>query len=160
MLACGGLLLGRTRAKDLWDKAALLRELARISELLRAEVDARQPLQRVCVAFGESLEGAGGDFFRKLGQALPQLGEKGIGGIWRECATECFASSLTARELRPFCSLGDTLSSGEGLERSLGLCANELTQLAQKAEETAGRDGKMWTTLGLASGVALGIVLV
>ncbi|MGE4353496.1 MAG: stage III sporulation protein AB [Oscillospiraceae bacterium] len=160
MLASAGVLLGRGRAKQLWEKAELFDDMVRATELLRCETEARRPLLRSAQGLGTCFDGRCGSFFRNLCLGLEQLSEVGLEGIWADCAEDCFGDLLSRQELAHFNSLGAVLATGEGLERGFRRCADELTRLGDEAEAIARRDGKMWTSLGLAAGLMLAIVLI
>ena len=154
--ALSGLMLGKSGAKKLWDRAALLRELAVSVKLLKAHLEARQAMGHIC----RELSGQGGQagaFFGELGKSLESLGETGLGQAWADCAEQVLGKD---RELLPFYNIGMALSTGQSPMESIDACVRQLERSADKATDRAERDGNMFVSLGLAVGAAVALVLV
>ena len=160
LLISAGLLLGRGHAASLWDKARACREMEEAALLLASQMGSRQPLGRICLSLGSSTAGRAGEFFRVLGLGLDGLGESGLRQLWSESAHSVFGGALSRNELARFENLGAVISLGQAVDEGAGHCAEQLRRMAEKAEERANRDGRMYTGLGAALGAALSIMLV
>ena len=158
LVACGTL-LGQQKARRLWDKADALGELAAAAQLLGSELEARRSLIAVCARLGRSLEGMSGAFFRRLGAELDRPGERELEQLWCESLRAAFGPVLSEREMRPFRSLWAVLHTGEAVGPGVCRCTGELERMERQAQDRARQDGRMWTGLGAAAGMALAIIL-
>ena len=151
-----GFVMGAGGAKKLWKREELLRHLASSVSLMKAQLEARQPMVHICAQL-ENERGQAGMFFRELGDCLHDLGETGLGQAWASCAEKVFGAD---RELSSFASLGMALGSGQAPTDSLCSCIHQLNRAADRAADRARRDGNMFTALGISLSAALVIVLV
>lgn len=155
-----GLLIGRDASAKLWQKHREIQSLKSAMELLMCEIEARNQLIRALEKIGAMQKGRACDFFTSLVFHLMHEPQKGIVSAWNASAKLCYDEVLSPTQLSIFCSLSNVLASGEAPKIGFMSCIENLEKFRQEAEDKAKQDGKMFTGLGLSSGIMLSIILM
>lgn len=159
ILTALGLYIGQLQSANLWRRHRALIELKSAIELLYCEIEARNKLVDSLCKVGSLHTGVVREFFLSLATLLKKEPQLGIVSAWDDCA--CVLETLMSpSELGAFSSLATILYSGE--EPRLGFlhCIESLDKICDRAEDSARRDGKMYTGLGVSIGIMLAVILV
>ncbi|NLF34818.1 MAG: stage III sporulation protein AB, partial [Clostridiales bacterium] len=159
LLLGGGGALGLSAAAQLRARTSCLRALA--ASLTRMEQELTFRLTNTPALFALLARDAAppcDSFFQRCLAGLADLGEKSVGEIWRGALEE---SGLPLRqgERQVLQSLGDVLGryDGEGQNTALRLARTYITRAMEEAEEEQRRLGRMYSVLGLTSGLFLAL---
>ena len=155
--------LGLRQRGALWARVRTLSALSTALELMRAEIlDRLTPLPELAGRMQQAAPEAMRPFFRALSAQMDALGEEEPGRLWRQAAEETLARQLTDYELAQLCAPGEALGRFEAQEQgdSLQRAQRFFTQAAEEARCTAVRTGRVYLSLGTATGAMLAIVLL
>lgn len=162
LTAAGGAFWGFAAARRLRRRARVLRQLAGAMEQMEREISFRlTPMPELMEELAAAYPPPVGTLFANCRRGLEDLGERSLAEIWRTALADTDLD-LEGRGAAVLDELGEVLGRFEesSLRAALARAGAQLTREAELAREEAENRGRMYQTLGLASGGLVVILLL
>lgn len=157
IIACA--VLGLARARELRDRARLVRAFASSVEILRGEIVSRlSPLPEAAERLAKSGPAETRQFYVNLSRSLDLLGDTEFSQLWDKCLSLC---PLTEESHAALSDLGRSLGrfSAPEQDAALSRCVEALDEASRGASEEAERGGRLFAGLSVCAGALLAVVL-
>lgn len=158
LLCVGGLLLGLSAAAQLRRRARQLWELERAMELAGYALGRFcPPTLELAQSLAESAPGAGGALFARLAVGLQTKPDEPLDTLWAQ------AMESVDGEARPCLLVFGRVLGRYGAQeqaRAAADCREALHRLTERANERAGRSGRVYIALGAAGAAMAAIVML
>ena len=163
MVALGPSVMGITKALGLKNRARFLSDFAAALPLMRAEICAKlTPMTELIDYLSRSAPQGCREFFQGIQGRMGSLENKGFYRIWEEETENTCAYALTIEERAAICALGASLGRYDSTEQRFAIDAASarLSALAQEARSQCGNQCRLWTGLGVFSGLILAVMMM
>ena len=163
MVALGPSVMGITKALGLKNRARFLGDFVATLPLMRAEICARlTPMTELMDYLARSAPHGCREFFQGIHGRMDALEDKGFKKIWEEETENTCAYALTIEERAAICALGASLGRYDSVEQrsAIDAASARLSALAEEARIQCGDQCRMWTGLGVFSGLILAVMMI
>lgn len=144
-------------------RITVLSELATAIELIRSDLAFRQSdIPDLMKDLAERIAEPVRSLFRACCERESSLGQVSFSQVWNDAMTECGGLSLTTREKRELSSIGTILGryDVDGQLSALGALHHRMEQLYDEAVRERENKGRVYSTLGVVTGLGLVILLL
>jgi stage III sporulation protein AB len=162
LVAGGAASVSLAAVQRLGARVRLLAALESALEIMRAELQFNlTPLPALAALLADRAPAPARPFFARCARLMPQLGEHSFQALWNKALAEADELWLTPeREL--MAALGGMLGryDAEAQGRAVAYARERMEALWRGAEEKRARQSRVYGAMGLASGLAVIIILL
>jgi len=163
LLAGGAAAVGVRASLRLKTRLRVLSGLSAGIGLMRSELAFREPaIPELMETLAAETDSPVSDLFQCCARQSGRLGREPFSAIWESAVDQCEGLELTARECREIRVIGSILGryDVEGQLAALAALQNRVEQLYSGAVREQENKGKVFGTMGLATGLGLVILLL